>query len=54
MQIKSGDLNPGEFWIGRQITETLQDSEYELVNKFDGVKAAVNDLKERIILDLNI
>ncbi len=53
-QIKSGDLNPGEFWIGGQITEALQDSEYKLVNKFDGVKAAVNDLKERIILDLNI
>ena len=53
-QIKSGDLDPGEFWIGGQITEALQDSEYESVNKFDGVKAAVNDLKQRITLDLNI
>ena len=52
-QIRSGDLNPTEFWIGGEITELLQGSEYELVNKCSGVKAIVDALKERIIQDLS-
>ena len=51
-QISSSDLNPKEFWIGGKIVETLQDSEYERVNKFEGVKATVNALKQRIADDL--
>jgi CRISPR-associated protein Cst2 len=53
-QIKSGDLDPTEFWIGGKITETLQDSDYEQVNQFSGVKATVDALKQRISSDLNI
>lgn len=51
-QIRSGDLDPTEFWIGGKIFETLQDSEYERVNKFGGIKATVNALKQRISSDL--
>lgn len=53
-QIKNGDLNPNEFWIGGDIAETLQESEYSEVNQFSGVKTAVNALKERMIADLDI
>ncbi len=53
-QMRSGDLDPAEFWIGGEITETLQDSEYESIHKFDGVKSAVDDLKQQITSDLNI
>ncbi len=51
-QIKSGDLDPNEFWIGGEITETLQGSEYAKVNQFPGVKATVDALKQRIAEDL--
>ena len=53
-QIRSGDLNPTEFWIGGEITELLQGSEYEQVNKRSGVKAIVDALKEKIVQDLSI
>ncbi len=53
-QIKSGDLNPKEFWIGGKITETLQDDEYPEINQFPGVIATVNDLKQKITSDLKI
>ena len=53
-QMRSGDLDPAEFWIGGEITKTLQDSEYESIHKFDGVKSAVDDLKQQITSDLNI
>ncbi len=53
-QIKSGDLEPTEFWIGGEITEALQDSEYAQVNQFSGVKATVDALKQKITSDLNI
>ena len=53
-QIRSGDLDPTEFWIGGEITEHLQGSEYEGVNKRSGVKAIVDALKERIVQDLSI
>jgi CRISPR-associated protein Cst2 len=53
-QIRSGDLDPTEFWIGGKITETLQDSDYEQVNQFSGVKATVDALKQQISSDLNI
>ena len=51
-QIRIGDLNPQEFWIGGKITENLEDDEYSEVNQFPGVIAAVNDLKLRIADDL--
>ena len=51
-QIKNGDLNPEEFWIGGEIVEQLQDSDYEKVHKFSGVKATVDNLKERIAEDI--
>lgn len=51
-QIRSRDLDPKEFWIGGKIVETLQDSEYDRVNKLEGVKAIVNALKQRITDDL--
>ena len=51
-QIRTGDLDPKEFWIGGKIVETLEDSKYERVNKFEGVKATVNALKQRIADDL--
>ena len=51
-QLRNGDLDPTEFWIGGEIAETLQDSEYESVNKFSGVKATVDALKEKIAEDL--
>ena len=53
-QIKNGDLDAKEFWIGGEIVEQLQDSAYEGVNKFPGVKATVNNLKARIINDLGL
>ena len=53
-QIRSGDLNPNEFWIGGEITELLQGSEYEPVNKRLGVKETVDYLKQQITSDLNI
>ena len=53
-QIRSGDLDPTELWIGGEITELLQGSEYEEVNKRLGVKAIVNALKEKITQDLSI
>ncbi|MGK7893716.1 MAG: type I-B CRISPR-associated protein Cas7/Cst2/DevR, partial [Xenococcus sp. (in: cyanobacteria)] len=51
-QIKIGDLDPKEFWIGGKIVEELQDSDYQEVNKFEGVKATVNALKQTIADDL--
>ena len=51
-QIKSGDLDPTEFWIGGEITEYLQGSECELINKRSGVKTIVHALKTRITEDL--
>ncbi|MGL6338902.1 MAG: DevR family CRISPR-associated autoregulator [Waterburya sp.] len=54
-QIKSGDLDPKEFWIGGEIIETFRDAEeYVQVNQFSGVKAAVDALKQQITSDLNI
>lgn len=53
-QIRSGNLDPTEFWIGGEIAEALQDSEYSRVNKFSGVKATVDALKQKINADLNI
>jgi CRISPR-associated protein Cst2 len=53
-QISNGDLDGTEFWIGGEIADTLQEREYERVNRFSGVKAAVNALKQRITSDLNI
>ncbi|MEM7590201.1 MAG: type I-B CRISPR-associated protein Cas7/Cst2/DevR [Cyanobacteria bacterium P01_A01_bin.83] len=52
-QIRSGDLDPTELWIGGDITELLQGSEYEQVNQRSGVKAIVNALKEKITQDLS-
>ena len=51
-QIRSGDLDPTEFWIGGEITEHLQGSEYERVNKRSGVKGIVDALKAKITEDL--
>jgi CRISPR-associated protein Cst2 len=53
-QIKTGDLNPTEFWIGGKITEVLQDDEYSQINLFPGILATVNNLKQQIISDLNL
>ena len=53
-QIRSGDLDPTEFWIGGKITELLDGSEYERVNKYSGVKATVEALKEKIAQDLSV
>ncbi|MDJ0596218.1 MAG: hypothetical protein QNJ72_40610 [Pleurocapsa sp. MO_226.B13] len=53
-QIRSGDLDPTELWIGGKIAEHLQGSEYDLVNKHSGVKATVDALKEKIVQDLSI
>ena len=53
-QIKSGDLDPTEFWIGGKIKETLQGSEYKDVHQFSAVKDAVDALKQKITSDLNI
>lgn len=53
-QIKSGDLDPTELWVGGEIAELFQDSEYEQVNKYSGVKATVDALKEKIAQDLSI
>ena len=52
-QIRRGDLDPKDFWLGGKIVETLQDSEYAAVNQFFGVKATVDALKRRIASDLN-
>ncbi|MDJ0742542.1 MAG: hypothetical protein QNJ32_04165 [Xenococcaceae cyanobacterium MO_167.B27] len=51
-QIKIGDLDPKEFWIGGKIVEQIQDSDYEAINMFQGIKATVNALKQRIADDL--
>ena len=51
-QLRSSDLDPTEFWIGGEITETLHGSEYAAINQFSGVKATVNALKEKIAEDL--
>ncbi|MEM8723131.1 MAG: type I-B CRISPR-associated protein Cas7/Cst2/DevR [Cyanobacteria bacterium P01_G01_bin.39] len=53
-QIRSGDLDPTELWVGGEITELLEGSEYEQVNKYSGVKATVDALKEKIVQDLSI
>lgn len=53
-QIRAGDLDPTELWIGGDITELLEGSEYERVNKSSGVKAIVNALKAKIAQDLSI
>lgn len=52
-QIRSGDLDPTELWIGGEISELFQGSEYELVNKRSGVKAIVDALKAKITQDLS-
>ena len=49
-QIKSGDLDPQEFWIGGKIVETLPENLD--INRFPGIKATVNNLKQRIVSDL--
>ena len=49
-QIKNGDLDPTEFWIGGKIFETLPEDLN--VNKFEGVKATVDDLKQKIAEDI--
>lgn len=51
-QMRNGDLDPAELWIGGEITELLQGSEYELVNKYSGIKQTVDALKEKITQDL--
>ncbi len=51
-QIKSGDLKPQELWIGGEITETLQGSEYAEVNQFSGIKETVDALSQKIAEDL--
>lgn len=53
-QIRIGDLDPQEFWIGGRITETFEGSEYSQVNQFPGIIATVNALKQRIASDLNL
>ncbi len=53
-QIRIGDLDPQEFWIGGRITETLEGSEYSRVNQFPGILATVDALKQRIASDLNL
>lgn len=53
-QIRNGDLDPTELWGGGEITDLLEDSEYEQVNKYSGVKATVDALKEKIAQDLSI
>lgn len=52
-QIRSGDLDPTELWVGGEITELFQGSDYELVNKRSGVKAIVDALKAKITQDLS-
>ncbi len=51
-QIKSGDLKPQELWIGGEITETLQGSEYKDVHKFSGIKETVKALSKKISEDV--
>ena len=51
-QIKSGDLKPQELWIGGEITETLQGSEYADVNQFSGIKETVDALSQKIAEDI--
>ncbi|BAU65483.1 CRISPR-associated negative autoregulator [Stanieria sp. NIES-3757] len=51
-QIRSGDLEPTEFWISGKIAENLQGSEYSKVNQFSGIKAMVDALKQKIACDL--
>ena len=53
-QIKNGDLDPTELWVGGEISELLQGSEYEQINKRSGVKAIVDALKQKIVQDLSI
>ena len=52
-QIENGDLDPTELWVGGEITEHLQGTEYERVNKRPGVKEVVDALKEKITQDLS-
>ena len=49
-QINTGDLNPEEFWIGGKIIETLPEDLN--VNRFPGIKATVDDLKQKITADI--
>ena len=51
-QIKSGDLKPQELWIGGEITETLQGSEYKDVHRFSGIKETVDALSQKIAEDI--
>ena len=53
-QIKSEDLDSTEFWLGGEIAELIEEDDYRQVNSYQGVKAAVNALKQRITSDLNI
>ena len=53
-QIRNGDLDPTELWVGGEIAELFHGSEYEQVNKCSGVKATVDALKEKIAQDLSI
>ena len=53
-QIRSGDLDPAELWVGGEIAELLEGSEYQQVNKYSGVKATVDALKAKIAQDLSI
>ena len=51
-QIKSGDLKPQELWIGGEIIETLQGSEYAEVHQFSGIKETVDALSKKISEDI--
>ena len=51
-QIKSGDLNPTELWVGGEITEFLQSNDYKKVHRFSGVKETVNALINKIAEDI--
>lgn len=53
-QIRNGDLDPTELWVGGEIAELFQGSEYEQVNKYSGVKETVDALKAKIAQDLSI
>ena len=53
-QIRSGDLDSTELWVGGEIAELFQGREYEGVNKHLGVKAIVDALKAKIAQDLSI
>lgn len=53
-QIRSGDLDPTELWIGGEVTGLFQGSEYEQVHQHSGVKATVDALQKKIVQDLSI